>query len=402
MWRDLPEESKLKWQAQRKAEFAMQRAAAEDLGIVYRRPLSDGRAAPSEAALVTAAPATAAPAAVNLEMPPVPPAAGPSHPLPTDLVEIGSTFFGRYSLIAKIGSGTYGTVYEAKDDSIGRSVAIKFMRNNSGFARGDVQEDLKHEATVLHTVCQNAPPELAMLFPKLLGSVASGPLDALIFELVSTTPVHRATCPLPRGECRAVACQLLLAIARLHDVSYCHLDVHPGNCLWRATDQRLWLTDFGCSEALNAHRFVQKQRFTHYGTPPTRAPELRGGATDEKAVAPPVDYWACGCVLYNVATGKQLFPPPRCNVASGRWTENDLFHRGAGHYRKSFFQELGLDVEDDLIRGIIRLCHPMPAERPFLRAGATGPDAKTLLTAIGPPLTGLATLSALNLESTPR
>jgi len=310
MWRDLPEESKLKWQAKSKAEFAMQRAAAEDLGIVYRRPLSDGRAAPSEAALATAAPATAAPAAVNLtaapavvnlEMPPVPPAAGPSHPLPTDLVEIGSTFFGRYSLIANIGSGTYGTVYEAKDDSIGRSVAIKFMRNNSGFARGDVQEDLKHEATVLHTVCQNAPPELAMLFPKLLGSVASGPLDALMFELVSTTSLHRATLhtrPLPRGECRAVACQLLLAIARLHDVSYCHLDVHPGNCLWRATDQRLWLTDFGCGEVVNAQRFVQKPRFTHYGTPPTRAPELRGGATDAKALAPPVDCWAFGCVLH--------------------------------------------------------------------------------------------------------
>ena len=55
---------------------------------------------------------------------------------PRDLVDIGDdpmvgrTLEGRYTILAKLGAGSMGTVYRAKQHAMGREVAIKILRGD--------------------------------------------------------------------------------------------------------------------------------------------------------------------------------------------------------------------------------------------------------------------------------
>ena len=43
---------------------------------------------------------------------------------------VGRTLEGRYTIVAKLGAGSMGTVYRAEQDAVGREVAIKILRGD--------------------------------------------------------------------------------------------------------------------------------------------------------------------------------------------------------------------------------------------------------------------------------
>lgn len=113
--------------------------------------------------------------------------------------------------------------------------------------------------------------------------------------------LERARGGLPAPLVRSYARQLLAALAHCHAARVLHRDLKPQNLLVDARG-RIKLADFGLARA-----FALPQRaYTHeVVTLWYRAPELLLGA---RLYSTPVDVWALGCVLGEMAAGRTLFP----------------------------------------------------------------------------------------------
>ncbi len=153
---------------------------------------------------------------------------------------------GRYLLGRAIGSGAFGTVYEADDPELRRKVAIKLF---TASAPHEVQRVLR-EARMLATV---SSPNVVSVFE--VGAL-SGPLGApyLVMELVEG-PTMRAWLATERRPWREVV-ELGLAAARglwaAHQRGVVHRDFKPDNVIL-ATDGRPRVVDFGLARAVDQY-----------------------------------------------------------------------------------------------------------------------------------------------------
>jgi len=103
---------------------------------------------------------------------------------------------------------------------------------------------------------------------------------------------------------RAVLCQLSLALEHVHSRAIVHRDIKPENLMLDAGGT-LKLTDFGFAKPLKF------RTFTLCGTPAYMAPEVVLQRGHGKAV----DFWATGCVLYELLHGKSPFGAPTANAS---------------------------------------------------------------------------------------
>lgn len=108
---------------------------------------------------------------------------------------------------------------------------------------------------------------------------------------------------LPIGPVRALSLfgQAAEGLAWIHQQGWVHRDIKPANLLLRA-DGTLALGDFGSAQRQGV-RSADPQG-TVIGTPRYAAPEQSGGA----AADPAADVYSLGACLYEVLTGKPLFP----------------------------------------------------------------------------------------------
>ena len=108
-------------------------------------------------------------------------------------------------------------------------------------------------------------------------------------ELFSLLPVKLA-------EARLIAAQVVLALIAVHNLGIIHRDLKPENLLI-TRDGHVKVGDFGLSKR------VVDRTFTFCGTPDYMAPEVIQNLGHNKAV----DYWALGCLLYEMFVGDAPF-----------------------------------------------------------------------------------------------
>jgi serine/threonine-protein kinase len=212
---------------------------------------------------------------------------------------------GHYRILEKIGAGGMGEVYRARDERLGREVAVKVLPSNL-VANESVRKRLRKEAQALSKLNH---PNIEILFE--LGSAEGA--EFLVVEYIPgvTLGARLAQGPLPEKELARLGVQLANGLAAAHRQGVVHCDLKPGN-LRITLDGRLKILDFGIAKSLRVTKETSKYDVTTesttgdqalLGTLPYMAPEqLRFEPADARS-----DLYAAGAVLYEMATGQRAF-----------------------------------------------------------------------------------------------
>lgn len=251
--------------------------------------------------------------------------------------EQGRLVAGRYRLLRPLGSGGTAHVWAARDESLGREVAVKALSRVSGEGGGHERERLEREARLLAGLRH---PLIVTVFDFVEtdededGEDGSG-FPFLVTELLSgeslSSRLKRG--PISPGEALTVCGQVADALATAHASGVVHRDVKPGNVM--LTARGAVLLDFGISRrATDADLTGQ----VVIGTPACMAPEQWRGAPAQ----PASDVYALGCLLYWCLSGHAPYPdrelpalgmshllsdPPALPLTDGRRAEIDALYQ---------------------------------------------------------------------------
>ena len=222
-----------------------------------------------------------------------PNAPSPGSNLKQQPIQINS--LNRYERIAKIGEGTYGVVYKARDKITNKFVALKKIRLESedeGVPSTAIREiallkELRHENVVCLMTVVHTEHKLFLVFEHLdqdLKHYMDNLIEPMRLDLV-----------------KSYLKQMLEGIAYCHSNRILHRDLKPQNLLINAKGV-LKLADFGLARAFG----VPVRAYTHeVVTLWYRSPEILLGATHYST---PVDLWSIGCIFAEMAKGSPLFP----------------------------------------------------------------------------------------------
>jgi len=201
----------------------------------------------------------------------------------------------RYIKIEKIGEGTYGVVYKAKDRSTDEIIALKKIRleaEDEGVPSTAIREisllkELQHPNIVSLRDVVHQNNKLYLVFEYL-------DQDLKKYMDVVGKDLHKMLV-------KSYLQQILKGIAFCHAHRVLHRDLKPQNLL---IDKEgvLKLADFGLARAFG----IPVRTYTHeVVTLWYRAPEILLGA---KQYSTAVDMWSVGCIFMEMATRQPLFP----------------------------------------------------------------------------------------------
>ena len=211
---------------------------------------------------------------------------------------------GRYRILGTLGRGGGGTVWHARDEHLGREVALKRVAGEAdadvlltrGMREARTSAALAHEHVV--RVYDAFEHEGA---PWIVMEYVPGPSLASLLEGGATLPVRQVA---------AIGAQMATALAAAHGAGVVHRDVKPGNVLLvDATGQDAKLTDFGIARAEEDHQLTRTGMVS--GTAAYFSPEVAAGE-DPSAAA---DVWALGATLYAAVEGRRPYPDAANPVA---------------------------------------------------------------------------------------
>ncbi|KAE8734702.1 Cyclin-dependent kinase B1-1 [Hibiscus syriacus] len=215
----------------------------------------------------------------------------------------------KYEKLEKVGEGTYGKVYKAKDKATGQLVALKKTRLEMD--EEGVPPTALREVSLLQMLSQSLYI-VRLLCVEHVDTNKHGDSKAnlyLVFEYLDTDlkkfiDSHRK-CPNPRplppSLIQSFLFQLCKGVAHCHSHGVLHRDLKPQNLLLDKEKGILKIADLGLGRAFT----VPLKSYTHeIVTLWYRAPEVLLGSTHYSTA---VDMWSVGCIFAEMLRRQALF-----------------------------------------------------------------------------------------------
>ncbi len=246
-------------------------------------------------------------------------------------IKSGDLIDGKYSVVSKIGSGSYGDVFKVEDVR-GNNYALKLLRLwevscdlhaplvakfEQEYKTGRLVSEYLIHSLDFGTIEGN--PYLLMEY------CAYGDLSKLIGKDLSRLPQYFH--------------DILEGLHILHSEGKVHRDLKPENVLIRSND-RAALTDFGVvgemdrSKRMSEVGWWKKRPKQVQGTPLYMAPEMSERVGGGVTYLPTVDIWSLGVMLYELLTGGSFpfgdiervedLPIYQRNAKKGNWDVEKL------------------------------------------------------------------------------
>ena len=217
----------------------------------------------------------------------------------------GALLGGRYRLVDEIGRGSVGTVFRARDEFLGREVAVKVIE-----PQVLDPEELRRDEDEVKLLARLNHHCLVTLFDA--GSDLSDPQRPriyLVMELIDGPDLRGrlAEAALPPVDVAQLGHDMAKALTYVHHHGVVHRDVKPANIMLfdygnTATRVRAKLTDFGIAVLMESPRTDANGAFV--GTAAYVSPEQAKG----EPLGPPSDIYSLGLVLLECLTGVRAFP----------------------------------------------------------------------------------------------
>ena len=205
------------------------------------------------------------------------------------------SLLGRYRLGEVIGAGGMGTVLQAHDEVLGRSVAVKLLR-----------EELAADERSLVRFRQEARIAASLSHPGIAAVydfAEEGGRPAIVMELLDGQDLHTVLSvegPMDPARAAAIVAQAADALSYAHGMGAVHRDVKPAN-IFLTRSGAVKITDFGVAYAAGGGQLTTTGALI--GTPDYLSPEQVRG---ERATAAS-DVYSLGCVAFELLTGRPPF-----------------------------------------------------------------------------------------------
>src|SRR6266851_5658505 len=201
---------------------------------------------------------------------------------------------GRYLIVRQLGQGGMGAVYEAMDERLDTTVALK----ETLFTDERLRKQFEREARLLARMHHPALPRVSDHF-------SEGEGQFLVMQFIAgddlAETMKRKQGPFPADQVLTWGDQLLDALDYLHtqDPQIIHRDIKPQNLKITSRGQII-LLDFGLAKGQTGGISVVTTSASIYGYTPNYAPleQIQGLGTDARS-----DIYALSATLYHLMTG---------------------------------------------------------------------------------------------------
>jgi len=217
------------------------------------------------------------------------------------VLERGRVVGGRFTVLELLGAGGMGEVYRARDERLGRIVALKVLSGRFA-SQPEFRSRLEHEARAVSTL---GHPRICALYD--VGTDAD--MTYLVMEFLAGEPLsaHLGRGPLPLADVLRIGLQITEALECAHAAGIVHRDLKPANVM--LTDTGVKLLDFGVAKRTGAplEGSLSQSTITAegqiIGTVAYMSPEqAEGRQVDARS-----DVFSLGSILYEMTTGRRPF-----------------------------------------------------------------------------------------------
>jgi serine/threonine-protein kinase len=201
---------------------------------------------------------------------------------------------GRYALFDVLGTGGMATVWRARDEMLGREVAVKVLSPQYAADpafRARFEREARHVAALSH-------PRLVTVFD----CGVDGKTPFIVMELAMGRTLRHILDDagvLPPDDAVTIAAAVCEGLEVAHAAGLVHRDIKPANIVLSGGDVKL--LDFGIARLENAAGRTRTQAVL--GTAAYLSPEQAAG----QPAGPQADLYALGCVLFEMLTGTPPF-----------------------------------------------------------------------------------------------
>jgi WD40 repeat protein len=224
----------------------------------------------------------------------------PEAPDPSGAADVQARSFGDYALVREIARGGMGVVYEARQLSLQRRVAIKMIL--AGDHAGT--DHLARFRTEARAVARLQHPHIVQIHE--VGAHDGRPYLVLEYIDGGSLADRLAGQPQPAKPAALLVETLARAVHYAHEHGVVHRDLKPANVLLTA-DGTPKIADFGLAKCLDLEAGPSGSTAV-VGTPSYMAPEQAMGRG--RAVGAAADVYALGVILYQMLTGRPPLVAP--------------------------------------------------------------------------------------------
>jgi serine/threonine protein kinase len=215
----------------------------------------------------------------------------------------GRLVAGRYRLRSQIGGGGMGAVWLARDERLGRDVAVKQVLSTPGASAEEMDEQRQRALREGRIAARLSHPHASSVYDVALESGQPW----LVMEYLpsrSLAAVLTEDGVLRVDQVAQIGAQVADALAATHEAGIVHRDVKPANVLigeGGSVEGLVKITDFGISHASGDVTLTRTGQIT--GTPAFLAPEVAQGHPMTEAS----DVFSLGATLYTCLEGQPPF-----------------------------------------------------------------------------------------------